>query len=205
MQIPAQIDAERLVVRPFRDEDIAAYLEFMTDEEATRHLLLESAQKTESGARTLFDFVRQSYATDEPVWALAIATEAAGFIGSCGISLISGTVFECYYSLLPRHWGNGYATEALRALLGHVFMSTPVTEMRAYMSPANPRSAGVAERIGMVRKGLQVHPQFGNRGLLYVITKDEWKASSKSGAGNPPSNADPHQARITPKPGSSPD
>jgi RimJ/RimL family protein N-acetyltransferase len=176
MRIPEYIESERVAVRPFRDEDLAAYLDFMTDERVTRHLLLEPEQKTETGARALFDYVRQSYATEEPVWALAIATEADGFIGSCGISPIDGTIFECYYGLLRKHWGRGYATEATGALLGYVFRNTSVSEIRAYMSPHNPNSPGVAARVGMSRKGLQMRPGFGNEGLLYSITKQEWES-----------------------------
>ncbi len=176
MRIPESIESERVVVRPFRDEDLAAYLDFMTDERVTRHLLLDPEQKTESGARALFDYVRQSYATEDPVWALAIVTEADGFIGSCGISPVDGTIFECYYSLLPKHWGRGYATEATRALLGYLFRNTAVTEIRAYMSLDNPNSPGVADRVGMSRKGLQTHHGFGNEALLYSITKQEWES-----------------------------
>ena len=154
MQIPREIRSERVVVRPFQSDDLTPYLAFMTDPTATRYLMLEPEQKTESGAKTLFDYVVQSYATDEPIWALAIATEAEGFIGSCGMSPIEGTVFECYYSLLPRHWGQGYATEAACALLDHLFSSTNISEVRAYMSPSNPNSAGVAQRVGITDHGI---------------------------------------------------
>ena len=176
MQIPKSIQSNRLVIRPFRHEDLDSYLDFMTDEQATRYLLFEPEEKTHAGARALFDFLRQSYETDEPIWALTIATEAEGFIGSCGISPIDGTIYECYFGLLPKHWGCGYATEATRALLEYLFSKTAVTEIRAYMSPNNPNSCGVAERIGMRRNGIQIHPGFANEGLLYSITKQEWES-----------------------------
>jgi len=176
MRIPGSIRSERVLIRPFGDEDLAGYLAFMTDAEATRYLLLEPEQKTQAGARALFDLVVQSYDTDEPIWALAITTEADGFIGSCGIAPVDGTIFECYFSLLPAHWGQGYATEAIRALLAYVFGNTPVTEIRAYMNPQNSNAPGVAERVGMHRKGPHVHPSFGNEGLLYAVTKEEWES-----------------------------
>ena len=175
MQIPSEIRSERVMIRPFRSVDLTPYLAFMTDPGATRYLMLEPEQKTESGAKRLFDYVVQSYATDEPIWALAIATETGGFIGSCGISPIEGTVFECYYSLLPVHWGHGYATEATFALLNYLFTDTNITEIRAYMSPSNPNSAGVAQRTGMTDHGIRKHPGFGNEGLMYSITKKQWQ------------------------------
>jgi ribosomal-protein-alanine N-acetyltransferase len=175
MQIPDTIKTERVFIRPFQDEDLSAYLEFMTDEEATRYLLLEPSQKTEACARALFEFVKLSYTTEEPIWALAVATEAGGFIGSCGISPIDETVFECYFSLLPKYWGQGYATEATRALLDYLFRNIPLAEVRAYVSPLNLKSAGVAERVGMKCLGIQTHPGFGKEGVLYAVTKEEWE------------------------------
>ncbi len=171
MRIPESIISERLVIRPLRDEDLTGYLAFMTDPEATRYLLLEPEQKSHAGARALFDLVVRSYDSDEPIWALAITTEADGFVGSCGVSPIDGSIFECYFALLPKHWRHAYATEATAALLAYLFKSTPVTEVRAYMNPENSRALGVAERVGMRRKGSRVHPSLGNQGLLYAMTK----------------------------------
>lgn len=41
MRIPESIKAERVVIRPFQDQDLAGYLDFTTDAEATRYLLLQ--------------------------------------------------------------------------------------------------------------------------------------------------------------------
>ena len=51
MKIPDAIQSERVVIRPFREEDLAAYLRFMTDPDATQYLLLELEQKTKTGAQ----------------------------------------------------------------------------------------------------------------------------------------------------------
>jgi RimJ/RimL family protein N-acetyltransferase len=174
MELPEEIQAEHVVVRPFREADLPPFVEFMTDPSATRYLMFEPEQKTRAGARELFDFILQSYASDEPVWALAIATETDGFVGSCGVSPVQEKVFECYYSLLPRYWGRGYATEAVRALIDHLFKSADLVEIRAYMSPSNPNSRGVAERIGLKPRGMHAHPVFGTEGLLYSISSVEW-------------------------------
>jgi RimJ/RimL family protein N-acetyltransferase len=80
------IATERLTIRPFRDEDLAEYLSFMTDERATRYLLLTEDQKSEAGARELLFAVTDSYSSDSPIFAYAIALSDDRFIGSCGIS-----------------------------------------------------------------------------------------------------------------------
>lgn len=178
IKLPSQITTERLIIRPFHDGDRTAYLDFMTEERATRYLVFTPEQKTEAGALQLFDFITDSYASDDPIFAYAIALPDDRFIGSLGISQLPGIshlppdgVYECYYSLLPRYWKQGYATEATRALFDYCFEHDAVREIRAYMSPDNPDSAGVAERAGMRYQGLQTHPVFGNQGLLYTLTR----------------------------------
>jgi RimJ/RimL family protein N-acetyltransferase len=147
----------------------------MTDREATRYLLLSEEQKTEAGARELFEFVQESYQGDEPVCALAIADEDDRSVGSCGVSPVEEGVLECYYSLLPESQGQGYATEATGALMDYFFERTDLEELRAYMSQENPRSAGVARRLGMACRGVAPHPVHGTEGLLYSISREEWK------------------------------
>jgi RimJ/RimL family protein N-acetyltransferase len=90
------------------------------------------------------------------------------------VSPVEEPVLECYYGLLPRHWGHGYATEAAAALLGYLFANTAVPEVRAYVSAENFRSAKVAARLGMRFLGRQAHPIFGRPGLLYVMPRELW-------------------------------
>lgn len=167
------IETDRIMIRPFEERDLGRYLTFMTDPVATQYLMLTEIQKTEPGARELFDTILTSYHADEPVMALAIELKGHGFIGSCGFSpLPSPGVYEIYYSLLPAYWGRGYATEAARALIGYCFTDTSCHEIRAYMAPENIRSAGVAERAGMLHWGIHRHPVFGSEGRVYIARRE---------------------------------
>jgi RimJ/RimL family protein N-acetyltransferase len=172
--IPDAIETERLVIRPFEPKDRDAYVAFMTDPEATRYLLFTDEQRTEAVALDLLDAVLASYATDEPIFAYTIARkDDDAFVGSCGMSdLGEAGRLECYYSLLPDQWGRGFATEATEGLLAYAFAQPEVEEVWAFMSPENPRAAGVAERAGMAREGVREHPVFGNAGLAYVARRD---------------------------------
>lgn len=172
MQLPDAIKTDRLLIRPFTAEDQEAFVQFMTNDEATRYLLFADEQKTVAGARSLFRIVVQSYKTTHPIFAYAIALKEHGFIGSCGIGeLPLDAVYECYYSLLPDYWRHGYASEAMRALLAYCFAHYPITEIRAYISPDNPASSNLAARIGMTYKGIQKHPTFGNSSRMYAIMR----------------------------------
>jgi ribosomal-protein-alanine N-acetyltransferase len=174
MKIPDRIETDRLVIRPFTAADTDGFVAFMTNEEATKFLFMDD-QKTEEGAKAFLEYVIASYSSDKLVFALAIASKTDDrLIGSCGVSSIGEEgVYECYYGLAPEHWGNGYATEATRALLDYCFSNYSMTEIRTYMDPANPNSAGVAKRIGMGYSGRSKHPVFGDDCEVYAIRNAE--------------------------------
>jgi [ribosomal protein S5]-alanine N-acetyltransferase len=166
------IETERLIVRPFQERDLDRYLAFMTDPAATQYLMLTELQKTEPGARQLFDAILASYHTDDPILVLAIELKGHGCIGSCGCApLPTPGIYEIYYNLLPAYWGRGYATEAGRALITYCLLDTSCHEIRAYISPENVKSAAVAERAGMLHWGIHRHPTFGNEARVYVLRR----------------------------------
>ncbi|MCO6478663.1 MAG: GNAT family N-acetyltransferase [Phaeodactylibacter sp.] len=174
MQLPEVIETERLLIRPFQSTDLPLFLEFMLDEMATEYLAFSDEQKTEGGAKALFWEVVESYRTDEPIIALAIVDKENGyFMGSCGISpLEEDGVAECYYSLLPKYWGMGFATEAAKALVNYFLSLDEAKAIKAFVSPNNPRSIHVAERVGMKPLGEATHPFSGLEGLMYEKRKN---------------------------------
>ena len=58
---------------------------------------------------------------------------------------------EIGWRLLPSHWGRGYALEAARAVLDDGFGRLGLSEIVAFTVPANHRSWGLMERLGMQR------------------------------------------------------
>jgi [ribosomal protein S5]-alanine N-acetyltransferase len=167
------IETERLILRPFQERDLDRYLAFMTDPAATQYLMLTELQKTEPGARQLFDTLLASYHTDDPLFVLAIELKGHGCIGSCGFANHpTPGVHEIYYSLLPAYWGRGFATEATLALIDFCLLDSSCHEIRAYMEPKNVRSAAVAERAGMLHWGIHRHPVYGNEARVYVIRRE---------------------------------
>jgi RimJ/RimL family protein N-acetyltransferase len=69
---------------------------------------------------------------------------AGGYLGPPGAD---GTV-EIGYSIVPRFEGRGYATELVRALVGHAFSAPGVTRVIAHAHPDNIGSVKVLEKCG---------------------------------------------------------
>ncbi len=60
---------------------------------------------------------------------------------------------EIGFTLSSEHWGNGYATDAVDALLNALFTDLPITRVEGLVHPDNVASAMVLERTGFVYEG----------------------------------------------------
>ena len=176
LTIPDGIMTRRLHLRPHTLDDFDEFVEFMTDDVATRFLNFDAEQRTLDGARELLAYVVQSYETDQPVFALAITERSNNaYLGSCGLSALADDPegVECYFWLLPRYWGWGYATEAMRALLYFAFVELGIARVVTNVPKANDRAYKVAENAGMTDEG-QVDLESMPTGKRFTMTNEEY-------------------------------
>ncbi|MAT42451.1 MAG: GNAT family N-acetyltransferase [Anaerolineaceae bacterium] len=168
MKIP--IETKRYVIRRFEKSDLPGFLSFMLNEESTKYLMFEEDQKTESGARVLFDYVRGVYDSNEPVHSYAVAEkENNQYMGSCGYAPYDDGIVECYYSVNQDETGRGIATEVLSAL---VKLLSSKVEVRAYCHPENAAAHAVAKKSGFKPRGIQYHKNFGSSGEFFVFEQN---------------------------------
>ncbi len=167
MKIP--FETARFVIRRFNDSDLLRFLSFMLNEESTKYLMFEDEQKTDVGARSLFDYVCGAYDSEEPVHSYAIAEKATDlYVGSCGYAPYDDGIVECYYSVNDDSAGKGIATE-VTSVLAEVLSSE--AEVRAYCHPENHAAHAVAKKSGFKSRGIHKHKNFGNYGELFVYKR----------------------------------
>lgn len=84
-------------------------------------------------------------------------------------------IVEVGYQLVPRLRGNGYAREALAALVDRAFEEPDTEEVVAVIHPDNAPSIAVAESAGLQHTGVQseVHPS----SEVWAITREEYEAA----------------------------
>ncbi|HEY3912297.1 MAG TPA: GNAT family N-acetyltransferase [Stellaceae bacterium] len=150
---PVSLRTSRLLLRPWRDADLAAFAA-MSANPAVMEFLLPIAQPggCESWAARL-----QAHWRDHGFgrWAVEIPG-VASFIGVVGLAWIPyeahfTPAVEIAWRLARAYWGRGYATEAAGAALDYGFDSLGLREIVAVTVPANLRSRRVMERLGMMR------------------------------------------------------
>ena len=137
----------RLLLRPWRDEDVAAFAELSADPAVMEYLVPLPGWV----ARARAHWEEHGFGQ----WVVEIAGEPS-FVGVVGLNTISyeahfSPAVEVAWRLARAYWGRGYATEAARAALDHGFEKLALAEIVATTVPANQRSRRVMERLGMTR------------------------------------------------------
>ena len=138
---PGALQTARLVLRPPRREDAKAVAAVAND--------IRIAQNTTR--------IPHPYAlADAQGWLNAVAgaeatyliTLAHDVIGACGIEFREGHKPELGYWLGTHYWGQGYATEAARAVIDHAFAALGCEELQSGARISNPASRRVLEKCG---------------------------------------------------------
>ncbi|NJP04468.1 MAG: GNAT family N-acetyltransferase [Chloroflexaceae bacterium] len=173
VSIPYTLETERLLLRRLIPADHQPFADFICNPEATRYMVFTPEQKTYEGARAMLDWVMQSYDTEEPIYVLAITLKGQHvYIGSVGAApLDSPSELEIFYTLRTAYQHVGYAVEATRRLLQHLFEHKTVERVFAYVMPENQASIRVARSLGMAYKG-DVERN-GLTGQQYMMQRDQ--------------------------------
>lgn len=78
-------------------------------------------------------------------------------IGACGLAQLEGPAPDLGYWLGAPYWGNGYATEAARALIDHAFTALRLEALQAGARVTNPASRRVLEKCGFQWTGVGLY------------------------------------------------
>ena len=92
------------------------------------------------------DFIATANLGGEAVFLIALRNGAV--IGACGFTQVDRHPPEIGYWLGVKHWGKGYATEAVRASLGYAHGVVGARGVISLIHPDNTPSIKVAERVG---------------------------------------------------------
>jgi RimJ/RimL family protein N-acetyltransferase len=105
-------------------------------------------------------------------------------IGGCGLAIHAGYPELGYWLGVP-YWGNGYATEAARALIDFAFTALECTELHAGAIVRNPASRRVLEKCGFEWTGVRLqHIHAINASVpsdRFRLGRDVWSSLRRSG------------------------
>jgi RimJ/RimL family protein N-acetyltransferase len=147
----AALRTERLILRPWREEDLVPFAALNADPAVMEHLpgTLSRAQSDALAARIRAEMAEYGFG----LWAVEVPG-IAPFIGFTGLAVprFSEHFTPCVeigWRIARELWGRGYAPEAARAALAHGFGPLGLDEIVSFTSVANVRSRRVMEKLGM--------------------------------------------------------
>lgn len=145
------IVTDRLVLRPAVDADRAAIAEMNGDPRVGDWL---GGVRDRAASDAFVDLVQAHEAEHGFGFWVVERQSDARMVGMTGIwwtppEVGLGRIVEIGWRFHPDAWGQGYATEAARAALGHGFETLGLPEIIAFTARSNLASQSVMRRIGM--------------------------------------------------------
>lgn len=177
------LHTKHLLLRDLVADDWPAVHEYATDPEVVRYM--PWGPNTEQQTR---DFISSAISQQQEMprrqYELAvILKEKDQLIGCCGLRLSrpehKGGDFG--YCFNRQFWGQGYATQAARAIVEFGFRRCGLHRIFATCDARNNASRRVLERLGMRREGHFLQDKWERQQwtdtFLYAILADEWQTN----------------------------
>jgi len=168
----AILEASRVILRPFRAEDVDLLSELMADQDFMRFSLgVYTREQTQGVLDKILSWNRAGLPSQ---FAVVIQTRGK-LIGYCGFFhqvVDEKNEIEIGYRLHPDYWNKGLATEAAIAVRDHAFRDLKLPRVISLIHPENIASRRVAEKIGMT---LEKHTTF--RGFptnVFSLSREQW-------------------------------
>jgi aminoglycoside 6'-N-acetyltransferase len=160
------LSTPRLVLRRFAEADAPALAAYRSDPEVARYQTWSAPFPPAAAAALAREFAAAD--PGEPgdfQYAVALRS-APGLIGDVYVGLHENRMqAEIGFTLAPAHQGRGYAAEAVRRVLAHLFTERGLHHVSAECDARNLRSAALLDRLGFRREGHRV---------AHTLIKGEW-------------------------------
>jgi len=160
-------DADMMFRNWANDDDVSRYMRWATHKDA---------EETKTIIQNWFDGYKEN---NKYHWGICL--ESGEMIGSVGMMMTAEYDFkaEIGYCIGRKWWGEGYTSEAVKAVIDYMFQNTDIERIEAYHSVENPASGKVMAKAGMRHEGF-ARSKYKNRdGFqdcdLYGIVRNEWK------------------------------
>jgi RimJ/RimL family protein N-acetyltransferase len=151
---PLVIETARLKLRPMDERDIPAHFALFSDPEVARYWSREPWLDVAQAEESIKAIMAAREDGSEARFGIELLSTGE-LIGNVGLHHFFGQNRRCEigYALVSRVWGQGYATEALRAAIRHGFDALDLNRIEADIDPRNVGSGRVLEKLGFRKEG----------------------------------------------------
>lgn len=174
MGVSQKLETERLILRPFREDDLDRLGQLFANADFMRFSGSNGFTKEQT---TAFLEKVLGWQRDGLPFPFALIERAANTVfGYCGFlhQEVDGVKeIEIGYRLHPDYWNRGFATEAARAVRDYAFLDLRLERVISLIHPDNHASLRVAEKNGM---RLEKETTFkGFPTFVFAMAQPEWR------------------------------
>ncbi len=152
--MPHALDTERLILRPYTEEDIEPAVRLFENDLAVYRYDPGFARTVEQRAAIIRRLIADNQEDGEGTLAVTLK-DTGKLIGQVGLQLFvlpwspfATPEIELYYKFGQAYWSQGYAQEACCALIHFAFEDIHLLRLVTITHPENRRSVKLLERLG---------------------------------------------------------
>jgi len=177
---------DRLVLRKWREDDLALWLAHLNTPAVRAYL---GGVQSQEAVATRFAQVLSAWDADGFSFLAVERRDDGEFLGTCGIARVSNepapeplaSGLQVGWQMRQEAWGEGYTTEAARAIMAYAFAALEQDIMWAQTSERNRGSWAVMAKLGMSRRAEldyfdPAYPPEDNPAMVWSITRQAWEA-----------------------------
>ncbi len=177
----------RLNLRPYQEGDFSTWQEALTHAKYKRRNQYDREIPEDwNPTRAEFRKIIRKHRAGERlgthfVWPIFLK-HSGQLVGVCDVLVLHRgnlQVANLGYLIDNRFWGQGYASEAIRALIHHALLNLDLNRLEAVIDIGNLRSIGLAKKLGLRREGIRRHFYFQDGAwadqVVYVADRAAFK------------------------------
>jgi len=171
------LETARLRLRPLCHDDAADIFQYAGDPRVTEFLPWQPHKSLDDTHKFIETTLNHQEWPDLAPWGIEHKADEK-IIGACGFHHwhLEHARAELGYVLAHRYWGNGYMTEAVRAVISYGFDEMLLNRIEALCRVPNVASARVLEKSGLKFEGVLQQYMFANGAYhdykIYGILRD---------------------------------
>lgn len=145
------LSTDRLIIRPLTMDDISPLMDLFGDPDVM-HFSLKGVKNRTQVEEFVRDCALKSYEINgfgQYAVELKSTNELVGISGFYIQEIEGKREVELGYRFIRAHWGNGYATEAAKALIDYARAVLGLHALISLVAYENTASARVCEKVGM--------------------------------------------------------
>ncbi len=179
--MPFTLETPRLLLRAFEEGDVETFASYRSDPQVALYQGWDVPYSREQAANLIAALQSQHPGMPGEWYQIAIELKTSQvLIGDCCFRVLvdDARQAEIGFTLAQPYQGQGFATEAVTALLDYLFHQLNLHRVRANCDPENETSARLLKRVGMRHEGRFIESLWLRGGWVsedwYAVLRREW-------------------------------